>query len=240
MKLAHSPNCEGVAGFTMIEAVVTLALMGFILAALATITAQWLPNWNRGVGRVQAEEKLALGLERATADLAAAEFIPVSVKARQVFFDGTDRSATFVRTAMGPNAGPGLEVIRIAEVNNSSGWNLVRTRAVFAPGVSAVGYPKVAKFTDPVVLLRAAYRVTFSYAGIDRVWRDSWQQQLLLPSAIRLTLRDVATRRKLSVSTATLVHVELPLDCVVATSVDACLNAYSKPVDDAQGGGSRS
>jgi len=214
MKLAHSPNCEGVAGFTMIEAVVTLALMGFILAALATITAQWLPNWNHGVGRVQAEEKLALGLERATADLAAAEFIPVSVKARQVFFDGTDRSATFVRTAMGPNAGPGLEVIRIAEVNNSSGWNLVRTRAV--------------------------YRVTFSYAGIDRVWRDSWQQQLLLPSAIRLTLRDVATRRKLSVSTATLVHVELPLDCVVATSVDACLNAYSKPVDDAQGGGSRS
>jgi type II secretory pathway pseudopilin PulG len=124
MKLAHSPNCEGVAGFTMIEAVVTLALMGFILAALATITAQWLPNWNHGVGRVQAEEKLALGLERATADLAAAEFIPVSVKARQVFFDGTDRSATFVRTAMGPNAGPGLEVIRIAEVNNSSGWNL--------------------------------------------------------------------------------------------------------------------
>jgi general secretion pathway protein J len=240
MRPTRNRNRDAEAGFTLIEAVVSLALMGFILAALATITAQWLPSWNRGVGRVQAEEKLALGLERATADLAAAEFIPVSVKARQVFFDGTDRSATFVRTAMGPNAGPGLEVVRIAEINNSNGWNLVRTRAVFEPGLPAITYPKAARFTDPVVLLRAAYRVTFSYAGIDRVWRDSWQQQLLLPSAIRLTLRDVATQRKLSVSTATLVHVELPLDCVIATSVAACLNAYNKPVDDVQGGGSRS
>jgi general secretion pathway protein J len=240
MTSARSHNREAIAGFTLIEAMIALALMGFILAALATITAQWLPNWNRGIGRIQAEERLALGLERATADLAAAEFIPVSLKARQVFFDGTDRAITFVRTAIGPNAGPGLEVIRVAEVNASHSWNLVRTRAPFAPGISAITYPKETKFTDPVVLLKASYRVTFSYAGIDRAWHDSWQQQLRLPSAIRLTLRNVATQRKLSVSTATLVHVELPMDCITATSVAACLTTYGKPADDAPGGGSRS
>ena len=40
-------------GFTLIEAIVALALMGLVLSALASITAQWLPNWNRGIARVQ-------------------------------------------------------------------------------------------------------------------------------------------------------------------------------------------
>jgi general secretion pathway protein J len=31
-------------GFTLIEAIVALALMGLVLSALASITAQWLPN----------------------------------------------------------------------------------------------------------------------------------------------------------------------------------------------------
>lgn len=228
------------AGFTLIEAVVALALMGFILAALATITAQWMPNWNRGIGRVQTDEKLAIGLERITADLADAEFIPVSAKARQVFFDGTDRAVALVRTATGPNAGPGLEVIRLAEVATSRGWDLVRTRALVAPGVPADIYLKEAKFTNPVVLLRANYRINFSYADVNRAWRSTWQQQLRLPSAIRLTLRDATSHRKLSVSTATLVHVELPMDCIAATSVAACFDADGKPTDVAKDGGSRS
>ena len=62
-------------GFTLIEALFATALMGAILAALATVTAQWLPNWNRGFARVQRNELLALGLERLVADLAAAEFV---------------------------------------------------------------------------------------------------------------------------------------------------------------------
>ena len=66
------------AGFTLLEALVAMALMGLILAALATITAQWLPNWNHGIARVQRNEQVALGLERLAADLAAAEFISAS------------------------------------------------------------------------------------------------------------------------------------------------------------------
>ena len=33
-------------GFTLIEALVAMVLMGMILSALATVTAQWLPSWN--------------------------------------------------------------------------------------------------------------------------------------------------------------------------------------------------
>jgi general secretion pathway protein J len=230
---------QSTAGFTLLEALLTLALMGLILGALATITAQWLPNWNRGIARVQGHERLALGLERIAADLAAAEFIPVGREAREAFFDGTDRSVTFVRTAIGPNAGVGLEVVRIAETAGS-GPNTVRMRAPFAPGIPAITYLREAKFGDPVVLLRASTRLAFSYAGTDRVWRDAWRERFVLPKAIRLTVRDAATRRTLSVSTATPVHVELPMDCVAAASLAACLSSRLPKADAGQDRQSRS
>jgi len=63
-------NSTTIAGFTLLEALVATALMGMILAALATITAQWLPNWNRGIVRVQRDDLVALGLDRLIALLA--------------------------------------------------------------------------------------------------------------------------------------------------------------------------
>ena len=98
-----------IAGFTLVEALLATALMGVILAAIATVTAQWLPNWNRGFERVQRVELLALGLERIVADIAAAEFVTAGANFRQPVFDGTELSVTFLRTALGPNTRPGLE-----------------------------------------------------------------------------------------------------------------------------------
>ena len=216
------------AGFTLIEALVATALMGFILAALATITAQWLPNWNHGVVRVQRNEQVALGLERLAADLAAADFIPANNQTRKPFFDGASRSVTFVRTALGPDTGPGLEIVRIAEVSSEQGPVLVRTRAPFVPGID-----RQPNFTDPVVLLRAPYRLSFSYAGADRNWREDWREQVQLPNAVKLTVRDAATQRTLSVSTATLIHVEVPVDCIAAKSLAECLTSQLRSSTEA-------
>jgi general secretion pathway protein J len=211
------------AGFTLAEVVIATALMGAILAALATVTAQWLPNWNRGFARVQRTEHLAMGLERLVADLAAAEFIPSTGRdLRAPTFDGAELSVVFVRTALGPNARPGLELVRIAEVGSERGPTLVRTRAPFVPITEGVNDRVVPNFSDPVVLMRAPYRVSFAYAGADRLWHNTWRGAFELPRAIRITLRDVATQRTLSVSTATRVHIDVPPDCVVAKSVADC------------------
>jgi len=59
-------------GFTLLEALIAMALMAFILTALAAVTAQWMPSWNYGIARVQRSEDIALGLARLTTDLAAA------------------------------------------------------------------------------------------------------------------------------------------------------------------------
>jgi len=212
-----------IAGFTLVEALLATALMGAILAAIATVTAQWLPNWNRGFVRVQGTETLAAGLERIVADLAAAEFVTAGAPVRQPVFDGTELSVTFLRSALGPNTRPGLELVRITETGGDKGLMTVRTRAPFLPmgrdGVSPQPTP-----ANPVVLVRAPYRVTFSYAGPDRVWRNIWRGEGALPAAIRVQLRDATTDRTLSVSTATLVHADMPADCVAAEVIADCLS----------------
>ena len=148
-----SARRTGVAGFTLVEALLATALMGAILAAIGTVTAQWLPNWNRGFARVQASETLAAGLERIVADLAAAEFITAGANIRQPVFDGTELSVTFLRSAVGPNTRPGLELVRIQETGSDRGPTTVRTRARFLPvgrdGINVQPAP-----ADPVVLDR--------------------------------------------------------------------------------------
>jgi general secretion pathway protein J len=212
-----------IAGFTLVEALLATALMGAILAAIATVTAQWLPNWNRGFTRVQGSETLAAGLERIVADLAAAEFVTAGAGVRQPVFDGTELSVTFLRTAIGPNTRPGLELVRIMEIGGDKGLAMVRAHARFVPlgrdGTSVQPVPG-----NPVVLVRSPYRVTFSYAGADRAWRNVWRGEGELPKAIRISLRDATTDRTLSVSTATLVHAEMPADCVLAEVIADCLN----------------
>jgi general secretion pathway protein J len=226
-RLRHDRN--RVAGFTLVEALIATALMTMILTALATIAGQWMPNWNRGMTRVQADEELALGLDRLVADLAAAEFIPASSQTLKPFFNGTSQSVTFVRTALSPNAHPELEIVRFAEIEGANGPVLVRTQARFVPIVEGAHDAELPHFANPVALVRAPYRISLSYAGADREWHDTWQQQIQLPKAIRLTVRDARTRRAFTASTATLLHVEIPADCISAKSFANCLASRHPP-----------
>jgi general secretion pathway protein J len=198
------------AGFTLIEALVALALTGLVLSALATLTAQFLPNWNRGVDRIQQSELIGIAMQRMAADLAAAEFIPANRESRKPWFEGSAFSVTFVRTALGPNAGAGLDVVRIGETTDQGRLVTVRSRASFAPVPAGVSPSEQVHTSDPVVLLRPPLRLSFAYAGADRVFRDEWRGADKLPAAIMLTVRDAASEHVLSVSTVTPVHVDAP------------------------------
>jgi general secretion pathway protein J len=200
-------------GFTLIETIVALALTGLVLSALASITAQWLPSWNRGIDRIQRSELMGIALQRIGADLAAAEYVPANRDSRRPLFDGTELSVIFVRTAVGPNAGPGLDVVRLGETTERREFVTVRSRARFTPLPSPPSLSEQLHFGDPVVLLRAPFRLSFAYAGRDRIWKSTWRDSETLPAMIRLTVRDAATERVLSVSTVAPVHVQGPSDC---------------------------
>jgi len=218
----HSPSPARIAGFTLMEALVAMILMGLILASLTTLTTQWLPNWNRGFARVQNNEQISIAMDRIVGDLGAAEYMMPNRDMKAPLFEGAELSVTFVRTAIGPNTKPGLEIVRIGETADRNGWVVVRTRAPFVPfGTGPVTSAQV-KFSDPVVLMRAPYRVSFAYAGIDGVWKDTWRNLPVLPSAVRITVRDAASERTLAVSSAARIHVEAPAVMPCAAEDTAC------------------
>ena len=198
----------GEAGFTLIETLVALALTGLVLSALATITAQWLPNWNRGIDRIQRNELVDIALERIGADLASAAFVPANREQSRPLFDGSELAVTFVRTAIGPNAGPGLDVVRIGETTDRREFVTVRSRSPFGPLPVDSSLSEQIQFADPVVLLRAPFRLSFAYAGPDRLWKSSWHDAKKLPAAVMLTVRDAVSERVLPVSTVVSVHAE--------------------------------
>ncbi len=218
MKHLHRRRRSVVAGFTLLEALIATTLMGMVLAAIGAITAQWLPSWNRGFMRVQRSELFAVALNRLATDLSASEFITPNRESQLPIFEGAASAVTLVRSAVGPNTEPGLEVVRIAESADRQGIALVRTRTPFAPfGLGDVSADQL-NFADPVVLLRAPFRVSFSYSSGDGSWSDTWRNAGQLPSVVRFLLRDSTTGRTLAVSSATTVHVGLPADCADSTS----------------------
>jgi general secretion pathway protein J len=229
----HRAPRRASAGFTLIEMLIATALMVAILAALATITAQWLPNWNRGFARVQRTELLSLGLERVVADLAAAEYVPPHYATKRPLFDGRELAVTFVRRAIGPNSPPGLEIVRLAEAADARGLALVRTQMPFAPVDPNVGVD-LRGLRDPVVLARAPFRLSFSYAAADRVWKPTWIDAAQLPTAVRVTVRNAATGQVLSVSTAAVVHITASAECVRAKGTRNCVNPVR---DESEGAG---
>jgi general secretion pathway protein J len=212
----------GNAGFTLIEAMLSVALMVFVIGALATLTREWLRNWDRGFARVQRVDLWAAGLDRLMADLAAAEY--VSGGGRLPYFDGSERAVIFIRTAVGPNASTSLEVVRIADEADDRGPALVRWTAPFAP---KSGNPVDGSFSNPVVIMRAPYPIAFSYAGPDRAWREAWRGKPQLPRAVRVEVPGSSGR--LLVSTSTVVRAELPALCAQPNVGDCTSGKGSDP-----------
>jgi general secretion pathway protein J len=238
MRRSLAKRRTGEGGFTLIETLVALALMGLVLSALANLTAQWLPNWNRGFERIQRSELIGIALQRIGADLAAAEYVPANRGERRPIFDGSELAVTFVRTALGPNAGSGLDVVRVGETTERQGFVTVRSRTPFRPLPLGSSLSEQLHFGEPVLLLRSPFRLSFAYAGQDRVWKGSWHDADKLPAAIKLTIRDAASERILAISTVTPVHIDASAqgDCAQPDgNCDGKPNAQNNPQGSAQG-----
>src|ERR1019366_2405312 len=96
-----------------------------------------------------------------------------------------------VRTAIGPNSRPGLDIIRYVQTSDARGPAVIRDHARWTPAPAATAFAMV----EPVVALRGAYRISFAYAGADRIWQSTWQNRPQLPRQIRVMVIDADSQR---------------------------------------------
>jgi len=207
------------AGFTLVEALVALVLMGLVLTGLAMATGQLMPQWARGLSRIEASERIALAVDRVTMDIAAAEFVPAHTAAKGPLFEGSATRIIFARTALGPNAPPGIEIVRLAPANEASGAGLARSTAPLLPRGPEASPPALG---TPVELLGQAWRISFSFAGRDGAWRADWASAEELPRAVRIVVREASSGRALPFSTTAVIRTELPAACVTEKTRRGC------------------
>lgn len=216
---AHSSS---IAGFSIIEGLVALALTGLIMAGVSSLVAQWIPSWNRGFHRVQQADLLAVALDRIAADIAEARYVTGSSQDSFMFFSGEQEAVTFVRPMLDPSQRPGLEVVRITVVADKGGIRVVRRQGRFTPLPPGALAAQGLRFSSTTPLLRTAARIEFSYADIEGRWRPQWDDPAILPARVRIVLRDPATGRPLGPVTAAIIHAEAPARCAFARSIKLC------------------
>jgi general secretion pathway protein J len=191
------------AGFTLLETLGAIALMGVVLWSLSIISSQWLHSWRSSHDRLQRIEAIMMALDRIAVDIGEADFIRAGNGSKLVVFEGHSSEVTFVRTAIGPNAKGGLELVRIGESMTARDEVVARSRVAFVPGMLEVD-----PASSPVVLLRRPFRLSFEFTGSDGIWRTDWQGEEKLPWAVRVTILDGSGRRKIARVAA--IHARLP------------------------------
>ena len=204
------------AGFSLIEILVAMTLAGLVLAAIATVTAKWLPAWQRGLGRVQQSELVALALDRMAADLSAAAFLPAVQGGTEPLFVGSSDRVVFVRDVLAPGAARGLEVVELAPVPDGRGSAMVRRTAPYAPQADGA----LPSFGAPVRLLRPPVSVSFSYAGRDGAWHAEWRGEEELPRAVRMVVREAG--RATGASTSVTIRSDAPAFCAADATKPIC------------------
>lgn len=224
----------GADGFTLIEALVALAIGGFVIATLATVTGQWMRNWQVGIPVLQRSQSLVTGLDRIVADVAAARFMPAG--ATGFIFTGEPTAITLVRQTLPVETPAGLEVVRLAALPGGGDVTLARSRSPlpFGSSLSAPADP------SPVALLRQPQAVRFAYADADQVWQTSWQVPARLPRLVRVEVIDRRSGRAVLPAVVVRLHADAPLTCAALQAGNLCDTALGfAPRPEAAASGSR-
>lgn len=200
------------AGFTLLETILSLALVGLIVGMLSTIGKQWLIEWNIGSKRVEELDRLELARDRLVSDLQLALDLPMTNETLGPNFSGDSDHISFVRE---PLSGDGTDHLLIVQYQNDQDLGVVRRIAPYDGMISAAR----ARFSEPVKLLPSSYHIAFSYRGFDGQISPTWREAFI-PREIIVELRNENSE---PISTLTIVpHVQIPFSCAALSSVKDC------------------
>jgi general secretion pathway protein J len=180
-------------GFTLIELVIAMALLGVMMVLLYSGLTFTFRSWDAGeaVGRREADRRIGENfLRRELTELFPMRFKdPMSLR---FAFDGQPQQFRFVSSRPPDVAMGGLSLVGLAvEPGAGRSRNLVMRRAMPDDAAKDFGPLDQAQGT---VLLEGVDSVAFSYFGaendwVDPHWSDTWITARI-PQLVRLTIRN--------------------------------------------------
>jgi general secretion pathway protein J len=181
-------------GFTLLELLVALALLGLISALLYGSLSLSANSWDRGEAKAQQVGDMRLAEEMLRQTLAAQHPLRLhKVVDQPLYFAGTGDSLAFAAALPG-RAGGGMYYFRVAVTPAGDRSQLTLARVI--PDYSATAPPDF-KDAEGSVLADNVAEVKFGYFGrdpdvtdgTDPTWRDHWDDPQVLPQLIRIDVK---------------------------------------------------
>lgn len=205
------------AGFSLLEALVSLVLATMLFGGLAMYTGTWLRQWQGLVARGGQEDTVATVLDRIVEDLEAAQPVYIdSAGGETVRFEGRADTVTFLRPALGYDARAGLD--ETTYMNGTAG----RTRAIIR---ARRDFGIEGSRSEELPLVRGPLTLSLSYAGADGNLSPEWSDTRRLPALVRVEISGTSPRPWRQWAYARL-RVELPARCGAKDALAQCQQRY--------------
>ena len=178
-------------GFTLLELLIGMTLVGFILALLFAGLNLGTRSWEAGEQRVVTSSRQAVVVDFIRRILEQTEPLHWQVdKEDRLAFAGEAESLRFVGTLAMHGGATGRHLIAIDLASGEIGRDMVMRWRLSNPREPGFGPVEQA---EPKVLVKAISGMTLAYFGAEAdtdepTWHDQWLNQKNLPELIRLRL----------------------------------------------------
>jgi len=191
----HPDSTPRQAGFTLIEMMVAITLMGMVLGLVGAAFRTIAGGWDRSTARMLEQDMFLRARSLLQRDIEGLQrFYWPDGKSERYIFEGRARSLRLVSVEPPYPGDPGLYFLHYGIAAGASA-SLVRSRDRYHPDVETFSRLRAG---DSVPVVEGAFRYRFSYAediSGKWQWRARWPHDDKLPDLIRLEVLDAASGR---------------------------------------------
>ena len=178
-------------GFTLLELLIGMTLVGFILSLLFAGLNLGTRSWEAGEQRMVTSSRQAVVVDFIRR--AIEQTYPLRWRVGEedrLAFAGEAESLRFVGTVAMHDGASGNHLIALDLIDGETGRDLVMRWQLPDPG--APGFEPIEQ-AEPKVLIKAVKEMAFAFFGVqseteDPAWHDQWLDQKTPPALIRLQL----------------------------------------------------
>lgn len=198
------------AGFTLMELLVALTLMGLLMLVLFPTLRLGSRSWEAAERLADSQEEIRAAQQFLLDRLLAIREVPRRQNRRVMVFSGDTQSVEFVAPLSTSQALPGLQLLRLELIQDAGIGYLVLRRRLWHPDLvngDGTDFPPLRRLPDSDaevqrleeglhILVSEVTQLTINYFGQSALptanqqqgWRDEWREQPGIPEAIHIRI----------------------------------------------------